>query len=186
MRESLAGNRYAKSLIALSIEKNELDVIYNDMVLISETIEHSKDLDVLLKSPVVKTDKKQEILTAIFGKNTTKLTKQFLLLISSRNREALIGVIAKAFVRQYKVIKKVVVTEITSAVKLSANQKKQILQLLTPATESSSVEIIEKINPEIIGGFIVRVDDKQIDASISRRLDDLKQDFSKNPYITDF
>jgi F-type H+-transporting ATPase subunit delta len=185
MRESLAGNRYAKSLIALSIEKNELDVIYNDMVLISETIEHSKDLDVLLKSPVVKTDKKQEILTTIFGKNTTKLTKQFLLLISSRNREALIGDIAKAFVRQYKVIKKIVVTEITSAVKLTADQKKQILQLLT-TTENSSVEIIEKINPEIIGGFIVRVDDKQIDASISRRLDDLKQNFSKNPYIADF
>ena len=44
MRESLAGNRYAKSLIALSIEKNELDAIYSDMVLISETIEQSKGL----------------------------------------------------------------------------------------------------------------------------------------------
>ena len=185
MRESLAGNRYAKSLIALSIEKNELDVIYNDMVLISETIEHSKDLDVLLKSPVVKTDKKQEILTAIFGKNTTELTKQFLLLISSRNREALIGDIANAFVRQYKVIKKIIVTEITSAVKLDAVQKQKILQLLN-TEDSSSVEVIEKINPDIIGGFIVRVDDKQIDASISRKLDDLRQDFSKNQYIADF
>jgi F-type H+-transporting ATPase subunit delta len=185
MRESLAGNRYAKSLIALSIEKNELDAIYSDMVLVSETIEQSKDLDVLLKSPVVKTDKKQEVLTAIFGKNTTELTKQFLLLISSRNREALIGDIASAFVRQYKVIKKIVVTEITSAVKLADDQKKQILHLLN-TIESSSVEVVEKINPEIIGGFIVRVDDKQIDASISRRLDDLKQNFSKNPYIADF
>ena len=185
MRESLAGNRYAKSLIALSIEKNELDVIYGDMVLISETIESCKDLDVLLKSPVVKTDKKQEVLTAIFGKNTTELTKQFLLLISSRNREALIGDIANAFVRQYKVIKKIIVTEVTSAVKLDAAQKKKILQLLN--TEgSSSVEVIEKINPDIIGGFIVRVDDKQIDASISRKLDDLRQDFSKNQYIADF
>jgi len=185
MRESLAGNRYAKSLIVLSIEKNELDAIYSDMVLISETIEHSKDLDVLLKSPVVKADKKQEILTTIFGKKASELTKQFLLLISSRNREALIGDIANAFVRQYKVIKKIVVTEITSAVKLADDQKKQILHLLN-TVESSSVEVIEKINPEIIGGFIVRVDDKQIDASISRRLDDLKQNFSKNPYIADF
>ena len=155
------------------------------MVLVSETIKQSKDLDVLLKSPVVKTDKKQEVLTAVFGKNTTELTKQFLLLISSRNREALIGDIASAFVRQYKVIKKIVVTEITSAVKLADDQKKQILHLLN-TVESSSVEVVEKINPEIIGGFIVRVDDKQIDASISRRLDDLKQDFSKNPYIADF
>ena len=185
MKESLAGNRYAKSLIALSIEKDELDVIYNDMTLISKTVESSKDLDVLLKSPVVKTDKKQEILTAIFGKNTTELTKQFLLLISSRNREALIGEIANAFVRQYKVIKKIIVTEVTSAVKLDAAQKKKILQLLN-TDESSSVEVIEKINPDIIGGFIVRVDDKQIDASISRKLDDLRQNFSKNQYIADF
>ena len=185
MRESLAGNRYAKSLITLSIEKNELDVIYQDMILISETIENSKDLSVLLNSPVVKTDKKQEILKTVFGENTTELTKQFLLLISSRNREALIGDIANAFVRQYKVIKQIIVTEITSAVKLDAAQKKKILQLLN-TDETSSVEVIEKINPEIIGGFIVRVDDKQIDASISRKLDNLKQDFSKNQYIADF
>ena len=78
----------------------------------------------------MKTDKKQEVLTAIFGKNTTELTKQFLLLISSRNREALIGDIASAFVRQYKVIKKIIVAELTSAVKLDAAQKEKILQLL--------------------------------------------------------
>lgn len=185
MRESLAGNRYAKSLIGLSIEKKELDTVYNDMVLISETVENSKDLDLLLKSPVVKTDKKQEILSSIFGKETSELTKQFLLLISSRNREAIIGDIAGAFVRQYKAIKKIIVTEVTSAIKLESAQKKKILQLLN-TNESSSVEVIEKINPEIIGGFIVRVDDKQIDASISRKLDDLKQGFSKNPYIADF
>jgi len=185
MRESLAGNRYAKSLIALSIEKNELDAIYSDMVLVSETIKQSKDLDVLLKSPVVKTDKKQEVLTAVFGKNTTELTKQFLLLISSRNREALIGDIASAFVGQYKVIKKIIVTELTSAVKLDAAQKEKILQLLN-TQDGSSIEVIEKINPDIIGGFIVRVDDKQIDASISRKLNDLRQDFSKNQYIADF
>jgi F-type H+-transporting ATPase subunit delta len=185
MKESLAGNRYAKSLIALSIEKDELDVMYNDMTLISKTIDSSKDLGALLKSPVVKTDKKQEILTAIFGKNTTELTKQFLLLISSRNREALIGDIANAFVRQYKVIKKIIVTEVTSAVKLDAAQKQKILQLLN-TEDISSVEVIEKINPDIIGGFIVRVEDKQIDASISRKLDDLRQDFSKNQYIADF
>ena len=185
MTESLAGNRYAKSLIGLSIEKDALEVVYKDMLLISTTVAGCNDLDVLLKSPVVKTDKKQEILTAIFGKNTTELTKQFLLLISSRNREALIGDIANAFVRQYKVIKKIIVTEITSAVKLDAVQKQKILQLLN-TEDSSSVEVIEKINPDIIGGFIVRVDDKQIDASISRKLDDLRQDFSKNQYIADF
>lgn len=185
MRESLAGNRYAKSLIGLSVEKNELDVIYNDMVLIASTIESSKDLSLLLKSPVVKTDKKQEILTAVFNKNTSELTNSFLMLISSRKREGLIGDIANAFINQYKIIKNIIVSEVTSAVKLDDSQKKKILQLLN-TDESSKVEVIEKIKPEIIGGFVVRVGDKQIDASISRKLDDLKQDFSKNPYIADF
>lgn len=185
MRESLAGNRYAKSLVGLSTETNELDVVYNDMILIASTIENSRDLDVLLKSPVVKTDKKQEILTSVFGKNISELTSKFLMLISSRKREAIILDIANAFISQYKVIKKIIVTEITSAIKLDESQKKKIVQLID-AEADSSVEIVEKIDPTIIGGFIVRVDDKQIDASISRKLDDLKQDFNKNPYIADF
>lgn len=185
MRGSLAGHRYAKSLIALSIEEDKLEVVYKDMVLISNTVNESKELELLLKSPIVKTDKKQEILSNIFGKKTTELTNKFLMLISSRKREAIIGDISNSFVDQYKIIKKIIVTEITSAIKLDDSQKKKILELLN-TDESSSVEVVENIDPSIIGGFIVRVDDKQIDASISRKLDDLKQDFSKNPYIADF
>ena len=185
MRGSLAGHRYAKSLIGLSIEEDVLEVVYKDMLLISTTVEGCNDLGLLLKSPVVKTDKKQEILKAIFGKEASGLTKQFLQLISSRKRESLIGDIATAFVTQYKAFKKIIVSEITSVVKLNEAQKKKILQLL-PTSDSSSIEVTEKINPDIIGGFIVRIDDNQIDASISRKLDDLKQDFSKNQYIADF
>ena len=94
MRGSLAGHRYAKSLIGLSIEQDVLEVVYKDMLLISTTVEGCNDLGLLLKSPVVKTDKKQEILKAIFGKEASGLTKQFLQLISSRKRESLIGDIA--------------------------------------------------------------------------------------------
>jgi len=185
MNQAPAAHRYAKSLIKLAEEKNSLEAIFNDMVLISNTVGESRDLNILLNSPVVKTDKKQEILALIFGKSVSDLTKAFLALISSRKREALIGDIASAFIDQYKIIKKIVVTEITSAVKLDDSQKKKIVALLD-APEGSSVEIVETINPDILGGFIVRVDDKQIDASISSTLDQLKQEFSKNPYIAEF
>ena len=185
MRASLAGQRYAKSLIGLSIEENKLEDVYKDMALISDTVSKSNDLQSLLNSPIVKTDKKQEILSSIFVKSINELTIKFLALISSRNREAILGDIASSFVDQYKVIKKIIVTEITSAIKLDDVQKKKIIQLLN-TDKDTTVEIVEKINPDIIGGFIVRVDDKQIDASISRKLDDLKQDFSKNLYIADF
>lgn len=172
MVNSLAGDRYAKSLIGLAKEENQLDAIYNDMLLIGSTIKDSRDLSILLNSPVVKTDKKYNILTAIFGTKITELTTKFLKLITNKKREALLEAISFSFVKIYKKEKNIVVAEVTSAVKLDDAQKQNIINLLkTDAT----VEVVEKIDPSIIGGFIVRVDDKQIDASIVREISDLRQ-----------
>ncbi len=172
MAQSLAGNRYAQSLLDLAVEQNQLDNVYNDMLLIGTTIKDSKDLAILLNSPVVKTDKKFSVLTAIFGAKIGEVTSKFLQLVSTRKREALLEDIAFSFVSLYKKQKNIIVAEVTSAVKLDDTQKQNIINLLkTDAT----VEMVEKIDPSIIGGFIVRVDDKQIDASILRELSDLRQ-----------
>lgn len=171
MRHSLAGNRYAKSLLALAVEQDQLEVVYNDMLLIGTTIKESRDLTVLLNNPVVKADKKFSVLIAIFGTKIGATTTKFLQLVSTRKREALLEDIAFAFVDLYKKEKNIIVAEITSAIKLDEVQKQNIIKLLkTDAT----VEIIEKIDPSIIGGFIVRVDDKQIDASILREFSDIR------------
>ncbi len=185
MKGALAASRYAKSLMGLSIEKNNLDAVYADMEKIAATVAESKDFELLLKSPVVKTHKKQSILQSVFGGNVSDLTNAFLQLISSRKREAIVGDIAKSFIQQYKVLKNIIVAEVTTAIQLDDTQKQKILNLLKK-DETSTIEVIEKIDSEIIGGFIVRVDDKQIDASIARELSDLKQEFNKNPYIADF
>jgi len=184
MNGSLTGNRYAKSLMGLAAEKNVLDNVYSDMDLIASTIEESNDLELLLKSPVVKTDKKQAILNDIFGAKISELSTLFLTLISNRRREGIIKDIAASFIDLYKRSKNIVVAEITSAVKLEEAQKEKIIDLLKDEN-TKEVEVIEKIREEIIGGFIVRVDDKQIDASILRELDDLKQEFNKNLYISE-
>lgn len=184
MSGDLAGVRYAKSLINLATEKNVLNDVFSDMETIASTIRENKDLELLLKSPVVKTDKKQAILLAVFGSSISELSKLFLTLIANRKREAIIGDIATSFIDLYKRSKHIVVAEITSAIKLDEAQKTKIFGLLKN-TNAASFEIVEKINPEIIGGFIVRVDDQQIDASILRELNNLKLEFSKNPYISE-
>ncbi len=172
MGVSLAGNRYAQSLLDLALEQNQLDTVFNDMELIASTIEGSKELSILLDSPVVKSDKKQTILNQLFGSKISELSTRFLKLVSTRKRDSLLKDIATSFIAMYKKHKNIIVAEITSAVKLDDNQKKNIIDLLkTDAT----VEMVEKIDPSIIGGFIVRVDDKQIDASILREINDLKQ-----------
>ena len=185
MQQSLAARRYAKSLIGLAKEQNVLKDIYNDMSLISATVSANKDLQLLLSSPVVNTDKKQQILTAVFQKNLTELSLLFLNLISSKKRESLIHSIANSFINQYKELNKVVTAEVTTAIKLDKKQINNIVSLYDQA-EGSSFEIIEKVNPEIIGGFILRVGDRQIDTSISKEIRELKKAFSDNPYIAEF
>ena len=185
MKNSLAAKRYAKSLMGLAQEKNNLDSVYKDMMLINETIKKSNDLDLLLKSPVVNTDKKQQILLSVFGKNISNLSTLFLDLISSKKRESLIQLIASSFIDQYKNFKNIIVTEVTSAISLDKKQLNSIVSLFEN-TNNSTYEIVEKVSPEIIGGFIIRVGDKQIDASISKELRELKKTFNENPYIIEY
>ena len=185
MKNSLAAKRYAKSLISLAQEKNNLDSVYKDMVLINETIKKSNDLNLLLKSPVVNTAKKQQILLSVFGKNISELSILFLDLISSKKRESLIQLIASSFIEQYKNFKNIIVTEVTSAISLDNKQLNSIVSLFEN-TNNSTYEIVEKVSPEIIGGFIIRVGDKQIDASISKELRELKKTFTENPYIIEY
>ena len=184
MQQSLAARRYAKSLIGLAKEKNILKDIYTDMSLIGATVSANKDLQLLLNSPVVNTDKKQQILTAVFKESLTDLSFLFLNLISSKKRESLVQSIADSFINQYKELNNIITAEVTSAISLDKKQINNIVSLYNQK-EDSRFEIIEKVDPEIIGGFILRVGDHQIDTSISKEIIELKKAFNENPYIAE-
>ena len=185
MKDSLAAKRYAKSLIGLAQEKKTLDQVFNDMVLINNTIKNSHDLSLLLNSPVVNTDKKQQIMFSVFADNISEISNLFLRLISSKKRESLIESITSSFVEQYKTLKNIVVAEVTSAISLEKEQLDSIISLIDDAN-NNTYEIVETVDPEIIGGFRVRVGDQQIDASISKELRELKKIFNENPYIVEY
>jgi len=185
MKNSLAAKRYAKSLIELSQDKKILDEVYNDMVLINGTIDANHDLHLLLNSPVVNTDKKQKILSEVFSKAISELSNIFLQLISSKKRESLIQQITSSFIAQYKALKNIVVAEVTSAISLDNKQLDAIIDLISNDNKNS-YEVLEKVDPEIIGGFKLRVGDQQIDASISKELRELKKAFNDNPYIVEY
>ena len=129
MKDALAAKRYAKSLIGLAKEKNVLKAVFNDMSLIEKTVAENKDLQLLLQSPVVNTDKKQAILTTLFKEYLHELSLLFLNLISSKKREALIQAIAKSFTEQYKLLNNVITAEITTAIKLDKNKIDSIVSL---------------------------------------------------------
>lgn len=185
MKGTKVATRYAKSLLDLAIEQDKLDSTFQDMSKVNDVIDSNRDMQLLLASPIVKTDKKHSIIEAVFGSELGELSMAFIRLITSRRREYLLEGIAAAFLTQYKVHKNILVAEITSVIPLDETLRAQLKGLFKDV-DFSELEMTEKVDPSLIGGFVVRVGDQQIDASLSQRIGELKQEFSKNPYIADF
>lgn len=185
MRETRVSHRYAKSLLDLALEKGQLEQVREDMQLVFNTVSQSHDFVVLLKSPVIKTDKKQAIIKAIFGGKIGVISSQFIDIITRKRREAELEAIAESFLNQYRKHKQILTAVITSAVGLDDALRNRVLELVRQES-NSEIELIEKIDPAIMGGFLLRVGDKQIDATVLRQVRKLERNFSENPFIKEF
>jgi F-type H+-transporting ATPase subunit delta len=173
MKGSRAASRYAKSLLELAIEQNVLDAVRNDMSNMSSVISENPDLQLMLKSPIVHSDKKIAVLKEVFGAFHT-LSMSFIDLIGRNRRENLLLQIGDSFNELYKEHKGIVDVQITSAQPLDEKTKAAILVKVGTAYKGDLV-VNEKIDATLIGGFLVSVGDHQIDASVSRQFRDLRQ-----------
>ncbi|MBK9285471.1 MAG: ATP synthase F1 subunit delta [Sphingobacteriaceae bacterium] len=178
----IVASRYAKSLLDLSIENKQLEVVRKDMQIIDSLCKSNREFVLLLESPVVNTDKKIAILKSIFEKNISTLSLSFLNLIASKRRENYISHIASSFDAQYKIYKNITTVKIESAIALDAKLKESVLSLVKQNVKGE-IELMEKVNPSLIGGFILTINDKQIDQSIASKLNKLKKDFSGNLFV---
>jgi len=182
MQGTRVASRYAKSFIGLVLEQGVLEEAYNDMKLILKVCKENHDFAVFLKSPVIKTDKKQAVLKQVFAGKLNKVTDAYVHLITSKKREIYLVEIALEFIEQYKEKKKILTAVITTANGIDDVIRKKVMEIVK-GKGNSEIVLEEKINKNIIGGFILRVGDKQIDASLAGKLDDLKRSFKENPFI---
>lgn len=175
--------RYARSLMELALEQGTLDVANADMALIANTCTASRELTVLLSSPVVKADKKADVLEKVFAGKVSEITNRFIGILVRKGREGLLPQVAAAFTELYKQHKGIVTAEVTSAVPLTDDTRKRVQELANAKFPGKSIELTEKVDPALVGGLTIRIGDEQYDGSVSRRLNDLRREFSKNPYI---
>ena len=182
---SKVATRYAKSLFDLANEKNLLDQVSADMKLINTTCVENKELVNVLKSPVINTDKKQLVLKEIFESKVNKMTSAFLNLLAAKKRERDVPEIAAAFHELYKKHKNILTAVVTTAFGLDDELRKKVYEVIKGSSKSE-VELVEKIDNKIIGGFIIRVGDKQDDTSIRTKINKLNRIFKENPYIKEF
>jgi F-type H+-transporting ATPase subunit delta len=165
---------YADALMSLAQEQNHLDAIAKDVRLISETLADSVELTQLFASPLVGADVKKGVIESAFGPSVNVLTKSFLLLLVDRKRIAFLGEIISQFQALLRVIDGVALAEITSALKLSRSQEHSLRDRVKAMTKSKSVQLDITINPDLIGGVIIKVGSQVVDASIRGQLRRLK------------
>ncbi|GAB1463147.1 ATP synthase F1 subunit delta [Pedobacter sp.] len=175
---SKAGARYAKSLLDLSKEQNAVEEVKNDMVFFEKIVGDNSELEAILNNPIVPLDKKQGILEGIFGNKVHAISNSFFQLVVKKGRSSILFDTAKQFVQQYNAIKGIVTAEVTSASALTDANRTEVVALVKKELAASEVVLKEKVNTDLIGGFILKVGDKQFDASIASGLTKLKKEFA--------
>jgi F-type H+-transporting ATPase subunit delta len=178
----LAG-RYAKSILDLAVERGQLDTVYNDMLLLRDVCHVSPELVSVLRSPIIKTDKKRHILEAITAGRISPLTTAFNTLLMNKEREAYLPEIATAFIEQYKAHLGIQTVKLTTAVPIGQEVKQAILDKVRADRKVPRIELNTEVNEELIGGFVLEIGDELIDASIAFDLNKIRQQFQNNDFI---
>ncbi len=176
--------RYAKSLIDLAQEYGKLDKILEDVESFNKVCEN-RDFWLMLKSPIVNTDKKEKVFDKLFSGKYDELTMAFLNILLKKSREPLLADIGKAFIVQHKKLKHISSVKLTTATKLGDAAVEDIHKKLVESNVTDdNVELQTAINPDLIGGFVVEFEDKLYDASVAHKLALLKKEFKDNLYIS--
>jgi F-type H+-transporting ATPase subunit delta len=174
--------RYAKSLLDLSIEQNQLEAVYADMKLLKGINKSNPDFVALLRSPIITADKKDKILDAVIGKNISRISMLFIRLLTTKKRESNLPEIVTAFLEQYNKLKNIQTVKLTTATPISEELKNSIIARVKSA-DSSAIEIETAVKEELIGGFKLEIGGTLIDASILHDLNNIKKQFLNNDYI---
>ncbi len=181
MIEVKLGDRYAKSILDLALERGVLEKIWQDFRAVEATCESNPDFVRMLKNPIILADKKKAVLKLVFP-DVHEITALFINILVNKRREGFLADVANRFLFQYDQHKNITRGELVSTAPLSEAQK-AIIKKVVEEELKTSFELVERIDPSLIGGFTLRVGDKLFDSSISTRLRKLKQEFSKNPYV---
>ena len=168
MNDSKISVRYSRALFQSALGKKMLDRVYKDMTYISEMCKIPEVRD-LLNSPIILPAKKGEILHSLLGKEIGKITLSFIDMIIKNTRESYIPAITRVFMSDTMKYNGITETVLTTAIKTDDKIKKQVSELVS-STFNTKVELKEIIDKDILGGFILRIDDKLIDASIRNKL----------------
>lgn len=166
--------RYASALFAAAAKSDVVDRVESDLGLVSYTTQASPELAEALKSPLIPTEKKREVLRDIFGDKVHEITLSYLNLLVDKRREEAISFTEEEFVELANEARGVVTAEVTTAVGLGDEEEARLAAKLARIT-GLSVNIEKLVDPAIIGGVLVKIGDTVIDGSVRGQLAAIKE-----------
>ena len=172
----LVSNTYGEALFELAVEEGKEDVFLDEIVVIRQAIRENPDFSRLMEHPQILKEQKLEVLENVFNGRISDELMGFLSLIVTKDRYDDIDSILEYYVNGIKALKGVGVASVKSAAELSDNLKKEIEKKLLETTSYKSMEIDYSVDPELIGGIVIRIGDRVVDNSVQTKLNKLQHE----------
>lgn len=185
MKNPKLSGRYAKALFDYASEKNKVEEVCGDLRLFADILKENRELQMLLRNPVIEPHQKHKIFESIFNGTLQETTYQFLDVLLKKKREPALDTICEEFFKLYNAAHNIRPVTITTALPLGVELKEKITQMLVEQTHAT-IDLQEIVDPEIIGGFMIQMDDYYLDSSILSKINKLKQEFSQNMFQVHF
>ncbi len=170
--------RYARALFLSAREQGVLDDVRKDQEMILAAVSDLADIKSLLESPVVETRKKTAIMVSLFEGKVGDLSLDFIRLVTGNNREDYLAAICRHYIKLYKEEKGIMMASIETATPLTNESRQEMVAIITRAFKAE-IELQEEVKKELIGGFVLRVEDKQLDSSVKGKLVRIKKELQK-------
>lgn len=181
INSSKVAKRYAKALLDYSIEKHEEDNFVQEISSLVEVVRENPDLRALLHSPIVRMEIKHKVLQEVFSQRSAILNLLIEILVENKRVSNLYD-IAREYIIQYNRYKGKTTAYLTTAVELPETLKAQFVQKAIALSGGKKITLESRVEQQLIGGFILRIDDLQYNASIAHKLYGIKEQLSENVY----
>lgn len=182
MDVTIISQRYAKALFDLALEMKILEAVKKDIELLNEVALENPEFKRLIKSPIIPPGKKNKIVAGIFKGKIEDLTFKFLQLVTRKERELFLLDINNSFIKLYKNYHNILTVQVKTRMPLEETTRKELLKMLAEGTHKT-IDLVEKTDESMLGGFVLTMEDRKYDASIRHQLENLKKAFDKNPYV---
>ena len=174
MDNGLIPHRYAKALYKLALEHNNAAVVYDEMKNVLAAFSNDPRLGKVLANPFVANEEKFQLLKAAAGDKVENDYLGFVKLILEMRRESFAREMAYAFRDIYRKENHISQVKITTAVSLPEAEMEKLRKLVSDSFKDTTLEFSEEVDPDIIGGFIIDVDDARMDASVNNEIEQLR------------